>query len=214
MPVMVRAQMQTYTPTETIEWTWAQAPEKVDAALPNVLIVGDSVPRGYYPETAKLLAGKANVYLFATSASAADARMPKQLADYFAMMPVKFAVVHFTHGLHGWGFNEEEFAKGFPAMVEALRAGAPGAKLIWSSATSQRESKVPATGERSNARIAARNAIALKFVQAAKIPVDDQYALMLAHQDLHSDDVHFTAAGSAVQAGLAAEFIEKALAGK
>jgi hypothetical protein len=56
--------------TEKIEWTWTDRPEAPVAGLPNVLLVGDSITRAYYPAVAKDLAGVANVYLFATSAPA------------------------------------------------------------------------------------------------------------------------------------------------
>ena len=72
--------------TEKIEWTWTDRPEASVAGLPNVLLVGDSITRGYYPATAKELSGVANVYLFATSASSGDPRLPGQLRDYFDMM--------------------------------------------------------------------------------------------------------------------------------
>jgi hypothetical protein len=47
--------------TEKIEWTWTDRPDSPAAALPNVLLVGDSITRGYYPATAKELDGVANV---------------------------------------------------------------------------------------------------------------------------------------------------------
>ena|SRR5690242_14183206 len=85
---------------EKIEWTWAAQPDNPNPALPNVLLLGDSITRGYYPEVAKLLAGRANCYLFATSAASGDPRLIHQVGDYFAMMPIKFAVVHFNNGMH------------------------------------------------------------------------------------------------------------------
>lgn len=60
------------TVTETVEWTWAQRPVAPNPALPNVLLLGDSITRGYYPEVTQKLAGRANCYLFATSAASGD----------------------------------------------------------------------------------------------------------------------------------------------
>jgi hypothetical protein len=48
-------------------------------------------------------------------------------------------------------------------------------------------------------------------MQQQHITIDDQHALMLDHQDLHQGDVHFTPAGSAVQAQQAAQRILKLL---
>jgi hypothetical protein len=48
-------------------------------------------------------------------------------------------------------------------------------------------------------------------MKRAHISIDDQEALMLQHQDLHQDDVHFTPAGSAIQAQQVAQTILQAL---
>jgi len=188
--------------TEKIEWTWTDRPESPVARLPNVLLVGDSITRGYYPATAKALDGVANVYLFATSASSGDPRLPGQLHDYFAMMGIRFAVVHFNNGMHGWGYTEQQYSSGLPGMIAALRAGAPHAALVWASTTPVLHDS--AKGESSNARIDERNRLAAEWMGREGIVIDDQHALMLKHADLHDGDVHFTDAGYAVQAEQAA----------
>jgi lysophospholipase L1-like esterase len=187
---------QQHVVTEKVEWTWADRPAAADAKLPNVLLIGDSITRGYYPETVKKLAGVANVYLFATSASSGDPRLPAQLHDYFAMAGIRFAVVHFNNGMHGWGYTEKEYAAGLPGMIAAVRAGAPSAKLIWATTTPVLHDSAEST----NSRIDVRNADASILMVREKITLDDQHALMLKHPELHDGDVHFTAAGSARQA--------------
>jgi hypothetical protein len=202
--------------TEKIEWTWSDRPVKPLAGLPNVLLEGDSITRGYYPAVEKDLSGVANVYLFATSACSGDPRLPGQLRDYFKMMGVKFAVVHFNNGMHGWGYTEGQYAAGLPRMIAALRVGAPGAKLIWATTTpllrDGAEPGGPATGQATNARIDARNRLAAQVMRPDGIPTDDEHALMLKHQDLHNGDVHYTEAGYAVAGEQAAEMVRKALA--
>ena len=195
--------------TEKIEWTWTDRPVAAVPNLLNVLLVGDSITRGYYPEVAKDLSGVANVYLFATSCASGDPRLPGQLRDYFSMMGLKFGVIHFNNGMHGWGYTEQQYAAGLPGMVTALRAGAPRAKLIWASTTPVLHDS--AKGESTNARIDERNRLAAAVMHRDAIPTDDQHALMLKHQDLHNGDVHFTAAGSALQAEQAAAAIREAL---
>jgi hypothetical protein len=195
--------------TEKIEWTWTDRAEKPVPDLPNVLLVGDSITRGYFLAVSEQLKGVANVYLFATS-SADDARLPGQLHDYFGMMGVSFALAHFNNGMHGWGYSEAQYAAGIAPMLAALRAGAPGARLIWTSTTPVR--KDSATGGATNARIDERNRLAAALMAREKIATDDQHALMLPHADLHSDDVHFTEAGSRMQAEQVARLIRAALA--
>ncbi|GGA63090.1 hypothetical protein GCM10011507_13400 [Edaphobacter acidisoli] len=196
---------------EKIEWTWAAQPDAVDAALPNVLLVGDSITRGYYPEVAKLLAGRANCYLFATSAASGDPRLDAQVRDYFRMMPLHFAVIHFNNGMHGWKYTEAEYAEGLPGLVETLRTNGRGAKLVWATTTPVHASDA---GGATNARIDVRNADALAVMKRFRVQVDDQHGLMLGHDDLHNGNVHYTPAGYEVQAEQAVKVIEGLLPGR
>jgi lysophospholipase L1-like esterase len=184
--------------TEKIEWTWSDRPEAAIPGLPNVLLVGDSITRAYYPAVTASLKGLANVYLFATSACSGDPRLPEQIRGYSRMMGLPFAVVHFNNGMHGWGYTEQQYAAGLPAMLAAVRAGAPNARLIWATTTPIRKETLPSGA--SNARIDARNKLAAELMAREHILTDDQHQLMLQHTDLHSDDVHYTAAGSTLQA--------------
>jgi hypothetical protein len=194
--------------SEKIEWTYTDRPETPNSTLPNVLLIGDSITRAYYTAAAAELAGKANCYYFATSASVGDERLGPQLAEYFKMIAVRFDAVHFNNGMHGWGYAEDEYKRYFPELLAAIRAGAPHARLVWATITPVRKDK---PGGATNSRIDERNAIANELVAKQSIPVDDQHALMLAHQDLHSDDVHFTPEGSALEGKQVAMSVAKLL---
>jgi hypothetical protein len=194
--------------TEKVEWTWADRPEHVDPALPNVLLIGDSITRAYYSATSRLLAGHANCYLFATSAASGDPRLSKQIEDLGTIVPSTFTVIHFNNGMHGWGYTERQYGQGLPAFIAAVRKLSPSAVLIWASTTPVRQ---PNSSGASNPRVNERNRLALAEMQRQHILVDDQGALMLLHQDLHQDDVHFTPAGSAIQAQQVAQLILRVL---
>lgn len=187
-------------------------PPHPDPKLPNVLLLEDSISRAYFPKVTKDLAGVANLYLMASSTSVGDPRLLRQIAEFSAMEGVRFSVVHFNNGMHGWAYSEEQYKTAFPAFLHAVRklAGSNGA-LIWATTTPVRQD---ATGGANNQRVGARNAIATPLAQAAGILVDDQHALMLSHQDLHEDPVHFNASGSALQGDQAAATIRTALARK
>lgn len=206
---------QTHLPiTEKIEWTWTDRPEAAQPNLPNVLLAGDSITRGYYPAVVKELSGVANVYLFATSCGSGDPRLPGQLHDYFAMMGIRFAVVHFNNGMHGWGYTEQQYAAGLPGMIDALRTGAPQATLIWATTTPLLHDPAPTAEQAtpsSNVRIDERNRLAAALMSRENIATDDQHALMLEHQDTHNGDVHFTEAGSAIQAAQVARIVRQSL---
>lgn len=194
---------------EEIEWTWEVRPAHADAKLPNVLLLGDSISRNYFPQVTKDLKGVANVYLMASSTSVGDPRLPQQIAEFAKLEGVHFSVVHFNNGMHGWGYTEDQYRSGFPRFlksVEALRS--KRGVLIWASITPVRGD---AEGGATNPRIDARNAIALEQVKPHGITLDDQHELMLGHEDLHEDPVHFNSQGAAIQGDQVAAMIRSAL---
>lgn len=193
---------------EEIEWTWEVRPPHPDPSLPNVLLLGDSISRNYFPQVRKDLAGVANVYLMASSTSVGDPRLEQQIHEFAETEHVRFRVVHFNNGMHGWAYTEDQYRAQFPTFLRAVRSlTEEGGALIWASTTPVR---ADATSGATNPRVQERNRIALGFVQPA-IPVDDQFSLMLKHQDLYEDSVHFNPAGAAIQGDEAATMIRSAL---
>jgi hypothetical protein len=206
--VPAEAQKQVTIP-ETIEWTWEVKPEQANAALPNVLLLGDSITRNYFPEVEKELQGIANVYLMASSTCVGDARLEHQIAEFAAMENVRFTVVHFNNGMHGWAYTEAQYRAAFPNFLRAVRKlTTNGGSLIWASTTPVRPD---ARGGASNPRIEERNRIALVAVQGAGVVLDDQYTLMQPHGDMHEDPVHFNPAGAKIQGEQAGKLIRAAL---
>lgn len=194
---------------EDIEWTWEVHPAHPDPQLPNVLLLGDSITRNYFPTVSKLLDKKANVYLMAVSTSVGDPRLSHQIAEFAAMEKVRFQVVHFNNGMHGWAYKEEQYRDAFPSFLKDVRHVAlKHGVLIWATITPV---KSDASNGATNPRIVSRNEIALGFVRKAGIPVDDQNSLMQKHQDLYQDSVHFNSQGAALMGEQAAESIRLAL---
>jgi hypothetical protein len=193
---------------EEIEWTWSVRPPHPVASLPNVLLLGDSITRNYFPEVTSDLNGIANVYLMASSTCVGDPRFPEEIVSFAKMEGVTFRVVHFNNGMHGWDYTEAEYKAGFPAYLSVLRHIAPDATFIWATTTPVRKDKEPGP---TNSRIEARNAIALASFSG--VSIDDQYALMAKHADLYQDDVHFNDAGANIAGDAASETIKHALDG-
>jgi len=195
---------------EEIEWTWEVRPAASDPGLPNVLLLGDSITRNYYPAVARRLAGKANVFLLATSTSVGDPRLGPEIMQFSSMEAVHFSVVHFNNGMHGWAYTEPQYRAAFPGLFQTLRSMWPRAKLIWATTTPVRpDAKTGAT----NPRIDERNAIALSLIHGSDIAIDDEHALMLKHADLYQDAVHFNEEGAEIQASQVAAGIQAALSG-
>jgi hypothetical protein len=202
--VAVSAQKSGSIPEE-IEWTWEVRPPHPDPKLPNVLLLGDSLSRNYFPQVTRDLAGVANVYLMASSISVGDPRLPREIREFAAMERVPFRIVHFNNGMHGWDYTEAQFKAAFPEVLHTVRSlVSSNSDLIWTTITPV---EPKAFNGATNDRIDARNAIAQVFIAAAHIPIDDQHALMMHHRDLYQDTVHFNAVGSNLMADQAASSI-------
>jgi hypothetical protein len=185
-PLGARQTPSTVSRPEEIEWTWEVRPTHVDSTLPNVLLVGDSISRNYYPEVERQLADAANIYLFASSASVGDPRLLHQLAEFASMEDVQFQVIHFNNGMHGWTYSEQEYKSAFANYLHAIRQITPAAKLIWATTTPVRSESSPGP---TNARVDQRNAISVAVMTKAGITIDDQHSLMTHHTDTYEDNV-------------------------
>ena len=197
---------------ESIEWCDIWISHADETNLPRVLLIGDSISRDYYPGVEKRLAGKAYVGRLSTSAFISDPALLQEIK--MVLGTYKFDVIHFNNGMHGWQHSETEYQRAFPNFLKTIRQCAPDAKLIWATTTPLKVSpKLPPNNQSqaTDERIAARNTIALKFVQAKGIPVDDLNALVRGHPEYHSDNVHFNAGGIDLQAAQVAAQIEPLL---
>lgn len=92
---------------ETVEWIDVWLPHTNDDKLPRVLLIGNSITRGYYPKVEKLLKGKAYVARLTTSKSLGDPALIQEIN--LIMSYGKFDLVHFNNGLHGWEYTEDEY---------------------------------------------------------------------------------------------------------
>ena len=188
---------------EAIEWTDVWMPHTNDHSLPRVLLIGDSITRGYYSGVEEKLKGKAYVARITTSKAIGDPALLSEIRTY--LQEERFDVVHFNVGMHGWAYSERDYQREFPSLVGLLRSSSAGAKLVWANTTPVRKDHENGA---SNLRIEARNRIVKQLAVAAGIPVDDLHGLMVSHADLHSDDVHYTKEGNALMAEQVAVSVE------
>jgi GDSL-like Lipase/Acylhydrolase family len=195
---------------EGIEWLDVWMPDFNARDLPRVLLVGDSIARGYGPKVEQKLKGKAYVARLATSKSVGD---PALLLEIELILgQARFDVIHFNNGLHGLGYTEGDYRKAFPDLIATLKKGAPGSKLIWATTTPVRDRDHLDRLDPRTDRVEARNAIAAKLVGLEKMPVDDLFALMAGHPEYHAlDGIHFNDKGVAAQAEQVASRIKTVL---
>jgi len=193
---------------EDIEWIDVYMPNTNDHALPRILLIGNSISRGYYPEVVKQLEGKAYVARLSTSKSICDPALNKEIA--LIMSYYKFDIVHFNNGLHGFGYTEDEYKKAVPGFVKAIRKGAPNARLMWASSTPIHTTADAKILDPKSDRVKERNKIALDYISTQKdIMVDDLWGFAIDHPEYYQggDGTHplpsgFAALGQKVAAEL------------
>ena len=192
---------------ESIEWCDAWLPHMKDSALPRVMLIGDSITRGYYSSVEEQLKTQAYVARIATSKAIGDPALLTEIQTFLSQ--AKFDIVHVNIGMHGWDYTEAEYKKHLPSLLKLIKKAEPTAKIIWAQTTPVRKDRERGA---TNTRISARNQIAKAFFDSKQIPVNDLHALMQGHNELHSDDIHFNKEGSNLLATQVAATIRKQLA--
>ena len=217
---------------ETAKQEWIFTP---DPALPNVLILGDSISIGYTLAVRTLLKGKANVFRPVTpngkgAENCSGTTLGVKAVDRW-LAGRKWAVIHFNFGLHdmkrvikaGGTRNSnkpddprqasvEQYAANLAAIVAKLKT--TGARLVFATTT-------PVAAETTNpwrdpTDPASYNAVAQEIMKANGIRVNDLFALcepQLGRIQLPKN-VHFNAEGSRVMAEHVARVIGEELSHK
>lgn len=180
---------------ERIEWIdiWVTDADKTD--LPRVLLVGDSITRGYFGAVEKHLAGKAYCARLTTSKCVSDPTFNDDLK--LMLKQYKFSVIHFNNGLHGWGYTEDQYRDGLVKTVVAVKEHAGDVKLIWAATTPVREKTDLETFAERTDRVKERNRLASEIMTKQHISTDDLFELVKDHADWTSTDgVHFNGKGN------------------
>ena len=162
---------------------------KDDPKLPRVLLIGDSVSRGYTQPTRAALAGVANVHRAPANCGPTAAGV-KNLEVWLGAG--KWDVIHFNFGIHDRGTLAADYVNRLEAIVGRLEK--TGAKLVWASTTPIPDNPAQKQTARS---IVEKNALAAEVMRKHGIPTDDLFAALTPRlaelQNPH--DVHFTGAG-------------------
>jgi hypothetical protein len=193
---------------EGIEWCDIWIPSANTENKPRVLLIGDSISRGYYTDVEKHLSGVASVARLATSSCAGDPVLMDEIR--LLLRHNKFAVIHFNNGLHGAEYSDAQYEAGMQEMIKVLHDEAPDAKLIWASTTLVK-SGFPAAAER-NAKVLSRNTIGLRLATAAGIPADDLNAVTKNHPEYYAgDNIHYNGNGWSALAAQVTQHIQPLL---
>ncbi len=192
---------------EAIEWCDVWFTHADHADKPRVLLIGDSIVQGYFPLVEREMGDAVCWGRFTTSRSICDPVFFVELD--LVLKQYKFSVIHFNHGLHGWGYTEGQYAEAFDRLLKVLKEDGQGAKLIWATTTPVQSGSSMGTDQ---PRVAERNKIAAEKVKQAGIPIDDLYALSIDKPEYYSKDgVHFAQEGKEVQGKAVAKAIGEVL---
>jgi lysophospholipase L1-like esterase len=166
---------------------WDFVPD--DPKLPRVLLIGDSVSRGYTLATRAALAGKANVHRAPENCGGTSRGLSKievWLGDG------KWDLIHFNFGIHDRGTALADYTKRLEQLIERLQK--TGAKLVWASTTPIPDDP---SQKQTAASIVERNRVAAAIMSPHGIPVDDLFAAVTPHLSTYQppNNVHFKEEG-------------------
>ncbi len=161
-----------------------------DPKLPRVLLIGDSVSRGYTLAVRHALAGRVNVHR-APENCGSTANGVKKLDIWLG--DGKWDVIHFNFGIHDRAAKPADYEERLETIIARLQK--TGAKLIWATTT-----PVPPDtkdGPAATAAIVEKNAIAARVMQKHAIAMDDLFTFITPHlaEAQNPKDVHFNNQG-------------------
>ena len=182
---------------------WDFVPD--DPKLPRVLLIGDSVSRGYTQATRKALAGKANVHR-APANCGPTASGIKNLDVWLGNG--KWDVIHFNFGIHDRNTPLTDYTQRLEQLIERMKK--TGARLIWASTTPIPDSP---DGKQTAASIVERNKAAAGVMKKHDVLTDDLFAAITPRlAELQPpNDVHFNAKGYDFLGETVAASIQQAL---
>lgn len=176
-----------------------------DPALPRVLLIGDSVSRGYTQAVRKALAGKANVHR-APANCGPTASGIKNLDVWLG--DGKWDLIHFNFGIHDRNTPLANYQDRLEQLVTRMKAA--GAKLMWASTT-----PIPDLPDKkyTAASIIERNTAAAEVMEELGVATDDLFTAITPHlaEMQNPNDVHFNSAGYTFLGETVAKAIESQL---
>ncbi len=197
---------------EDYEWSDFWKEHEPDATKPRVLIIGNSITRGYFPLVSKKLSEKVNCDRYSTSRSIEDPVLLEETR--LAMGNYHHAVIHFNNGLHGWHLNKEQYRKGLERYVKFLKRHKSKKCVLIYSLTTPVSSETP--GQKldpvRNKTVMERNEVAREIMAKNGITVIDLYGLMEPELDKYvasKGNLHYKGEGYQMMADLISSEILK-----
>ncbi|MCF7976214.1 MAG: SGNH/GDSL hydrolase family protein [Phycisphaerae bacterium] len=192
---------------ENIEWCdiWITSADNQDK--PSVLLVGDSIVKGYYSTVATALGQDASCARFATSACVSDPAFFRQLEA--VLDHNQFTLIHFNNGLHGIDYTTEAYEVGYEKALKYIHRNSPSTNIVVALTT-----PLQSTSDRAslNPLVDARNDIARALAEKYHLEINDLHAISKDHPEYYRDPYHYTPAAIRLQGEQVAEKVRTVLA--
>ncbi len=176
-----------------------------DPRLPRVLLIGDSVSRGYTQAVRRELAGVANVHRAPANCGPTASGL-KNIDVWLG--DGKWDLIHFNFGIHDRNTPLPDYLQRLELLIKRMRQ--TGAKLVWASTTPIPDSP---DGKQTARSIVERNAAAAELMHTHGVAIDDLFSAITPHLEAlqNPNDVHFNAKGYDFLGKQVADFLEQEL---
>ena len=157
---------------------------------PRVLIIGDSISRGYTLPVRHILAGRVNVHRAPENCGATERGLQK--LDLW-LGDGHWDLIHFNFGIHDRARSEEVYRTNLDQLV--IRLQKTGAKLVWARTTPAPDGTNAENF--TDALCDKLNRVADDVMRRHDVPIDDLYNEVRPRQKelQQTNNVHFTDAG-------------------
>ena len=184
---------------ENIVWNVSYSYNARDQKSPRVLLVGDSICRGYHGFVRDELGKKVNVTYWATSNCVTD-------PGYLQMLDMlldreKFDLIIFNNGLHSLQTDRKAWSKAFGMALDYLAKRLPQTKVVVLNSTPKKD------GDKKVDEI---NALTLQEAKKRSLPLADIHALCKDwNKKEWRDAYHFSVKARKLQAKFIADTVLK-----
>jgi lysophospholipase L1-like esterase len=172
---------------------------------PRVLLIGDSVSRGYTQAVRKALAGRVNVHRAPANCGPTASGL-KHIEVWLG--DGRWDVIHFNFGIHDRNTPLPDYTTRLEKLVRRMQK--TGARLVWASTTPIPD--LPAK-KQTAASIVERNAAAAGLMRRHGIAINDLFTAVTPHLPTmqRPEDVHFNGEGYEFLGRTVADALLKAL---
>ncbi|MBQ8814874.1 MAG: SGNH/GDSL hydrolase family protein [Lachnospiraceae bacterium] len=191
-----------------------------DTSKKNVLLIGDSMRRGYCATVKAELADVANVFYPEENCRNSQYIVSK-LKAWAAEFPERMDLIQFNCGhwdVAHWNGDEEsltspeEYGRMIRLIIRQLRGFYPTAKIVFATSSVMNPNGSIGVNPRTNAELAAYNKIAVRAAKEYGVEINDIFAITAGYgEEMFADYAHLTPEGFAQLGRAVAGFLRARL---